>query len=516
MSKERPMSNISEEWQDTILDLSVRSGSQSTRSSSERSKESSGMGSFVDVAHVDHLGDKGSSDSDQNSSIIILDTSNADESTGHQSTSTFSSTGSSFVDVNKRDDSSIDKSDTKAEAMMSLNGNKEEENEDEDVSSIAVETHQLSESQADHESGNINDDMYCITGCESGVSRNSEISQFTHITTESTVTYKHGNITRNKEISDDFSIISENSEAIPVVTTLNSQEYKKERERLVMRKIALVEMSNAMKNPDRLDEVTASYSTVMAANNTNNVNPPPPPPPRLSESVAVIDPLITPVNQNVNSHYIFDNHTSNTKPNEIYNIRLLIKTGVLLLVGGVLGSYYSNNTCHFVSIQKQIGYYSETFSLHAGMYEYTSLDSVFTGHAFCLPYDEYYSSSEPTLPRLGGDIAVITGSMVSLIVWFYLIFLKSNRLLWKLGIFISIFASICQLSTFYFFFDDVCRNELCTIGPGSFMSFVAFVTYAVTANIMYRNFPTQIPITKVLNSVEDVDKSDSYSAPVLV
>jgi hypothetical protein len=198
-----------------------------------------------------------------------------------------------------------------------------------------------------------------------------------------------------------------------------------------------------------------------------------------------------------------------------FDVELLIKAGVLLLIGGCVGSYYAETTCHFVSIKKHIGYYSEPFHLHAGMYEYTSLDSAFTGHAFCLPYDEYYSASEPTLPRMGGKVALIAGGIVSVILWFYLIFMRTISFLWNLGIFASSIAAIFQLSTFYFFFDDVCNNETCTIGPGSFMSFVACVIYTAVARIMHQNCP--VPKQQLKKGKDgEYDETSSYAAPAIV
>lgn len=193
----------------------------------------------------------------------------------------------------------------------------------------------------------------------------------------------------------------------------------------------------------------------------------------------------------------------------------LIKVGVFLIVGGCIGSFYAETTCHFVSVQKSIGYYSQTFHLHAGMYEYTSLDSAFSGHAFCLPYDEYYSSAEPIIPRIGGAVALVTGGLVTLVLWFYLIFMMTNRFFWGFGIFSAWTAAISQLATFYFFFDDVCQDEICTIGPGSFMAVVAFVSYVLTARTMYRNYPGQNASIKIEDDDDDTDTS-SYTAPTLV
>ena len=197
-----------------------------------------------------------------------------------------------------------------------------------------------------------------------------------------------------------------------------------------------------------------------------------------------------------------------------FDIDRLIKAGVALLLGGCLSSYFAETTCHFASIEKSIGYYSEAFHLHAGMYEYTSLDSVFTGHAFCLPYDDYYSSTEPIISQIAGKIAIAFGSIAALVMWFYLIFMRSNRCFWNLGILCAALAAIAQLGTFHFFFDDVCAEEICRIGPGSFMAGVAFVCYTLVAREMYRNCPVMQP--RLEKTLIQEEHGNSYTAPELV
>lgn len=195
-----------------------------------------------------------------------------------------------------------------------------------------------------------------------------------------------------------------------------------------------------------------------------------------------------------------------------YDPERLIKAGVALLLCGCIGSIFAESTCHFATIKKYIGYYSEAFHLHVGMYEYTSMDSAFTGHDFCLPYDEYYSSTEPIISQIAGKIAIGFGSAASLILWFYLILMKTNRIFWNLAIFCAGTASIAQLATFHFFFDEVCANEMCTIGPGSLMSAVATICYVFVAREMYRN----CPLSRHRMAKPIVQEEGSYSAPNLV
>jgi hypothetical protein len=128
-------------------------------------------------------------------------------------------------------------------------------------------------------------DMYYISGCESSISRASNFSQYTHFTTESAVTTKHKNTTANNWLGDDFSVISENHNVqanIPLMTTLETEEYRKERDRLEMRKLALSSAYKGVsgeKAADTLDNKLNVVPNVSYAS-SSLVPPPPPPPPQ--------------------------------------------------------------------------------------------------------------------------------------------------------------------------------------------------------------------------------------------
>jgi len=406
------------------------------------------------------------------------------------------------------------------------------------------------EDQQDTDNKEADSEIY-VTTCRSNVSGSSGVSQYTQFTTETASTYQHKNTaaTTTQFLGDDFSVISEKSLAkdqssntslqvgsIPLMTTLETEEYRKERERLELRKVALVEMSNSFRrisegsaedSETRTDSKLPSPSTtIYTPGVTTSIPPPPPPPPppRATERSTYGDVEMKEFNRGRKIE--ITKRAMGQRPHELPNYPLivektvdvtqLIKIGVLLIVTGCIGSIYAERTCHFASILKYIGYYAEPFHLHAGMYEYTSLDSVFTGHAFCLPYDNYYSASEPILPRVGGAVAIFAGVSSAFILWFYLIMLRTNTFLWNLGIYLAIVACICQASTFYFFFDEVCAEEVCRIGPGSFMSALALFTYATAAYTMHKNRPTNTrgQPTKLYESETDV-KSSSYTAPTI-
>ncbi len=142
--------------------------------------------------------------------------------------------------------------------------------------------------------GVINDDkqsdMYYVSGCESSVSRASNFSQYTQFTTESAVTTKHKNTTANNWMGDDFSVISENHNmqaTISLMTTLETEEYRKERDRLEIRKIAL---SNAYKSASGENADTFNDHLNVIPNNsyaTLSMPPPPPPPPTIPTTATI-------------------------------------------------------------------------------------------------------------------------------------------------------------------------------------------------------------------------------------
>mmetsp|Transcript_9668 Transcript_9668/g.14487 ORF Transcript_9668/g.14487 Transcript_9668/m.14487 type:complete len:870 (-) Transcript_9668:84-2693(-) len=200
----------------------------------------------------------------------------------------------------------------------------------------------------------------------------------------------------------------------------------------------------------------------------------------------------------------------------LVDIGRLIVVGVVSLVGGIFASIFVDITCNFVSIAKEVGYYGEILTVHAGMSQFTSIDSVFLGQSFCIAYDhEYYSKEAPSFARTSGALAAVAGLLASATVWHYVFTKGTSAPVWNFSICCAALAAIFQLGTFQFFFSSVCAEESCGFGAGSFMSLIATGVYVYTAFEMHRNSPVRALI--------DIDKDSllstsalSYAAPEMV
>ncbi len=190
----------------------------------------------------------------------------------------------------------------------------------------------------------------------------------------------------------------------------------------------------------------------------------------------------------------------------------LIVVGVLSIVGGVVASLFANDTCDFATISKPVGYYGEVLNVHVGMTQFTSMDSVFQGQAFCIDYShDYYSTSPPVFARACGTFALVMGALASVTVWHYIFTTKAVAPLWNAGIFFATSAALSQALTFQFFFSTVCENEACGLGAGSLASLVATVVYAYSAFEMRRNSPV-----RGIGMVNEESLLSDYKAPELV
>jgi len=174
----------------------------------------------------------------------------------------------------------------------------------------------------------------------------------------------------------------------------------------------------------------------------------------------------------------------------------LIAIGVLGLVCGVLSSIFTEITCNFASIEKSIGYSGNTSYMYFGLSKFSSMDSVFTGTKFCVPYhNNYYDMNGPSFARHAGELAILSGLCTMLILWYYIFTKRTTEICWKIGIYTSALASLFQISTYHFFLSEVCRNDTCLIGAGSIVSAIAAVSYALVAFGMIHNSPVRYMIT---------------------
>jgi len=218
--------------------------------------------------------------------------------------------------------------------------------------------------------------------------------------------------------------------------------------------------------------------------------------------------------------------------NGFVDIGRLILVGVVGLVGGVMLSVFALNTCEFVTIRKEVGYYNETLIVHAGMSSFTSMDSVFLGGNDCTSYDHaYYGEEPPVFAKASAMLALISGVLAATVVWVYIFTTRTTASAWTAATVLAGAASILQLLTFQFFFSTVCSDDDCGIGLGSLTSFIAVCVYGYMAFEMNGNCPVQrivLPgmvndlieksevLVKGMNDAIVKQRDISYSAPELV
>lgn len=165
------------------------------------------------------------------------------------------------------------------------------------------------------------------------------------------------------------------------------------------------------------------------------------------------------------------------------NVVQLLINGLIGLVGGLLGSIYVQTGCHFVTVDVGL-------SLHFGLWQYSPMDSALQGFTYCYPYDEEYTHDSPTFARIFGLIALISGLFSLSVLWVYLLLGRTSNGLWKWAVRFLVVAASFQALTFSFFADDVCRRNSCNFGPGSIVSLISSLSWALVAYEMRDNSPT--------------------------
>lgn len=193
------------------------------------------------------------------------------------------------------------------------------------------------------------------------------------------------------------------------------------------------------------------------------------------------------------------------------------------LLGGVLGSIFSYDTCEFVSIRKKVGYYDEVLQVSAGMKYFTSIDTVFIGGSQCIAYDHenlYYTQDPPQFAKISSLLGVAFGVTSVVILWIYILTKKTTPIFWNIASVFSCVASIAQLLTFQFYFSPICENEDCSIGAGTVSSFIAALSYGCIGYEMIGNKPSRRISSYELGEklIKDNKKSDDdfYKAPSIV
>jgi hypothetical protein len=164
------------------------------------------------------------------------------------------------------------------------------------------------------------------------------------------------------------------------------------------------------------------------------------------------------------------------------NVVQLLINGLIGLVGGLFGSIYVQACCHFVTVDVGL-------PLHFGLWQYSPMDSAFQGFTYCYRYDSDYTHDSPTFARLAGLMALLAGAFSMSVLWFYLLFGRTSSDLWRWAVRFLVVATSLQALTFSFFANDVCRRNSCSIGPGSIVSLVSTLSWALVAYEMKDNSP---------------------------
>ena len=174
------------------------------------------------------------------------------------------------------------------------------------------------------------------------------------------------------------------------------------------------------------------------------------------------------------------------------NVVQLLINGLIGLVGGLFGSIYVQACCHFVTVDVGI-------PLHFGLWQYSPMDSAFQGFTYCYRYDSDYTHDSPTFARLAGLTALLAGAFSMSVLWVYLMFGRTSSDLWKWAVRFLVVAASLQALTLSLFANDVCRRNSCSIGPGSIVSLVSTLSWALVAYEMKDNSPVVTTATMTTN-----------------
>lgn len=198
----------------------------------------------------------------------------------------------------------------------------------------------------------------------------------------------------------------------------------------------------------------------------------------------------------------------------------LLAVGLVALLVALLGSFWVQSSCHFVSTTVEVGQNAQTFELHYGLWQYTPYDSAFRGYSYCSRYDDFFTSDSPLISRLAGCLSMVAGGIALFILWSYLIFGRGSQKVWNLAVICSALAGALQLSTLTFLTGTLCQGDYCTLGPAGFLSVVAGMVYFVLAFEMHYNSPwnTEVDPSQetTVEMAEGKGNSGDYEPPALI
>lgn len=172
----------------------------------------------------------------------------------------------------------------------------------------------------------------------------------------------------------------------------------------------------------------------------------------------------------------------------------LIFCGLFAIVTGVFGCMYAQFTCHFATGKAQAGEYQGEFYVKAGLWKYSPIESAFAGSSYCYSYTQGYGAMLEKISRFFGILALSAGTFSVVVLWAFLLTVRTNEFYWKLGVKSALAAGFFQCGTFFMFKSEHCAQVGCSMGPGSFVSFLAVITWFTMSYEMHHNSPISAQI----------------------
>jgi hypothetical protein len=150
-------------------------------------------------------------------------------------------------------------------------------------------------------------------------------------------------------------------------------------------------------------------------------------------------------------------------------------------------------SCHFASVPIEVGQYGDVFSLHFGLYKYSTVDSSLNGYKYCYPYGGQRRTDAPVVSRASNLLALLAGTYSLVVLWWYLIVGQFKRVFWNFAVYAALLAGLLQLMVLSFFAGSLCRNSDCTPGPASILTLVTAAVWIGLAWELHYNMPGQVP-----------------------
>jgi hypothetical protein len=170
----------------------------------------------------------------------------------------------------------------------------------------------------------------------------------------------------------------------------------------------------------------------------------------------------------------------------------LLMIGLVGILFGWLGNFFVSSSCHFASIDVDVGENKDKFALHFGLWSYSPVDSALNGFKYCYPYGGSHVADAPIASRVLNLAALLLGTYSLVILWLYLVTGYAVSLLWRGAVYASIVAGICQLLTLHFFFGSMCRSKECDPGPGAITAIFTAVAWVILGAELHYNCPINV------------------------